>query len=205
MSVCGGCYHVAMDTLKINVPTNRPILEYNTQNDSLKIFHNITELKSDNKFMKYGILTDDLTDLPFDIYCKKSVNWITEKDTENVNIYCDIWLMWKEDGKIVNIRDYGKLKNIRENTQFNELMKLNKDKQFILMNESINLLHKLLYDRKNITRPWFDSVQELNAYAHSAMFYHEMKCELIMTDEFKDYYKNTQKELLSKININLLD
>ena len=47
----------------------------------------------------------------------------------------------------------------------------------------------------------------MNEYAHSAIFYEEMNehvVELIMTDEFKNHYKNTQKELLSRINVNSL-
>ena len=211
LSVCVGCFNISIAKLKMNVPVNKHLFAYDEQRDLLRIFQNLDKLKvyakETGKSLKYGILRENVERLRFDLYSKESVKWITEKDTEKEHIYCEIFLMWKETGEIVVIKDRGRMKHLRENVQFQELMKNNEGKEFLLMNESIYLLHKLLYDRKNITDQWYGSIDELTNEVYSGVFYSEMRkdAELIMTEEFRNHYRNIQKELLSKIRINLLD
>jgi hypothetical protein len=188
----------------------KPLLTYDQQKDLLKIFQTLDEVKaySIGKSLKYGILREDVKDLRFNLYSKNSIKWITEKDTTKEYIYCETYLLWKETGQVVMIKDYGYMKLLRENVQFQKLMKDNEGKEFLLMNdERIHLLQKLLYDRKSVTNAWYDSVEELISKAHSAEFFRDMdeNTELLMTEEFKTYYKTIQKKLLSRININLLD
>jgi hypothetical protein len=208
MSVCLKCFNSAAAKLKMNTPARRPLLTYDSKTDTLKIFRNIDELKRalkkpESSLPKYGVLTRNVDRLSFDLYSSKSFEWITEKDTENKYIYYEIYLMWRETGKIINIRDSGRMKHIRENQEFLELMKNNKGKEFVLMDEySVYLLHDLLYDRKNITSQWFSSVEELTDEIYSGKYYSDVRTIFSMTEEFKKHYKNTQKELAARIKIN---
>lgn len=217
MNVCLDCFNNSKSKLRLSKPCDKPLVIYDQENNSLHFFDKIEKLKkfckSTTHSLEYGI-----SEYKFCVLASKSypVEWRTKNEEEVYNIYCDACLLWKDNGEMIRIKDYGSMKDINENEEYQKIMKnTNDEREFLLINnrDEAYILQKLLYDKKNVVDRWFSSIDELIEEMHSGIYYRNCGYNgygdnqdneddvFIMTEDFKDYYKASQLYLSKLILI----
>lgn len=188
LDVCTSCRNDAVKYLILFYHCNRLIIHWNGDRLEFYQYDDVIPEKG-----KYGIATDSY----FDDFIRNYVSpkWMT-KETVPDNLIVDwVYLMWRDTGEIVFVDNHGAPKKLLENPNFQKLV-TDPRREFMIdgEREQIGYIHQVLYDKKSICEIWFETVDEVKKYMHSGIFHTELDA-LIITDEFKEYYRSRRNKL----------